>query len=281
MSVKNPNPIGNDKDNNNQYTILDLPKLIGIAREHTLLGCYEKSLKKYNIVLEIIQARQKEINVGILKDKWRMTELNIKSEIAQTKQMLEACKVLSDTDFNYFKKQIADEDLQKQKMKQKGILVFDMSNNDKRYSMGPNLSHFGGKVPFSFGNNNLNVTQNDPFSAFGNDEINKIGGKMANLNVNDDEEGILNPLKPQKRFSSNLNRKKSNSYANQYRARKSSGGKMGQNPWKNNKNKNSSDKNLNVVSNIPKEKSFMNPLEEFNISKSNIGGANDTTFMNL
>ena len=38
--------------NNSQnatYTILDLPKLIKIAREHTLLGRYETSLKKYQI----------------------------------------------------------------------------------------------------------------------------------------------------------------------------------------------------------------------------------------
>ena len=35
-----------------------------------------------------------------------MTELNIKSEIGQIKQMLEACKVLTDIDSNYFKKQI-------------------------------------------------------------------------------------------------------------------------------------------------------------------------------
>ena len=92
--------------NNSQnatYTILDLPKIIKIAREHTLLGKYEISLKKYQIALEIIQARKKEVNVGVLRDKWQMTELNIKSEIGQTKQMLEACKALTNIDFNYFK----------------------------------------------------------------------------------------------------------------------------------------------------------------------------------
>ena len=36
----------------------------------------------------------------------KMTELNIKSEIGQTKQMLEACRALTNIDFNYFKKQI-------------------------------------------------------------------------------------------------------------------------------------------------------------------------------
>ena len=43
--------------NNSQnatYKIMDLPKIIKIAREHTLLGHYETSLKKYQIALEII-----------------------------------------------------------------------------------------------------------------------------------------------------------------------------------------------------------------------------------
>jgi hypothetical protein len=74
--------------NNSQnatYTIMDLPKIIKIAREHTLLGCYETSLKKYQVALEIIQARKKEVKARILRDKWQMTELNIKSEIDQTK----------------------------------------------------------------------------------------------------------------------------------------------------------------------------------------------------
>ena len=74
--------------NNSQnatYTIMDLPKIIKIAREHTLLGKYETSLKKYQIALEIIQARKKEVNVGVLRDKWQMTELNIKRIILKNK----------------------------------------------------------------------------------------------------------------------------------------------------------------------------------------------------
>ena len=115
--------------NNSQnatYTIMDLPKIIKIAREHTLLGRYETSLKKYQIALEIIQARKKEVNVGVLRDKWQMTELNIKSEIAQTKQMLDACIALTNIDFNYFKKQIESKEIQKKKFQEKGIMVFDI-----------------------------------------------------------------------------------------------------------------------------------------------------------
>ena len=100
---------------------MDLPKIIKIAREHTLLGRYETSLKKYQIALEIIQARKKEVNVGVLGDKWQMTELNIKSEIAQTKQMLDACIALTNIDFNYFKKQIESKEIQKKNFMKKEL----------------------------------------------------------------------------------------------------------------------------------------------------------------
>ena len=111
---------------NAEYTIMDLPKIIKIAREHTLLGRYETSLKKYEIALEIIQSRKKEVSVGVLKDKWQMTELNIKSEITQTKQMLEACRALTDIDFNYFKKQIESNEIKKKKFQEKSVMVFDI-----------------------------------------------------------------------------------------------------------------------------------------------------------
>ena len=180
--------------NNSQnatYTILDLPKIIKIAREHTLLGKYEISLKKYQIALEIIQARKKEVNVGVLRDKWQMTELNIKSEIGQTKQMLEACKALTNIDFNYFKKQVESNEIKKKKLQEKGVMVFDMSNGN-RHSV-PNKNYFG-SAPFSF----KDPSKQDPFSMFQNDPINGIMTDSINSDVNEDDEKILNPLKPQK-----------------------------------------------------------------------------------
>ena len=61
-------------DDKTKKTILDLPKIIKIAREHTLLGCYETSLRKYQIALEIIQEREKEVSdVNVLRYKWKMT----------------------------------------------------------------------------------------------------------------------------------------------------------------------------------------------------------------
>ena len=176
--------------NNSQnatYTIMDLPKIIKIAREHTLLGRYETSLKKYQIALEIIQARKKEVNVGVLRDKWQMTELNIKSEIGQTKQMLEACKALTNIDFNYFKKQVESNEIKKKKLQEKGVMVFDMSNGNR--GSGPNQNYFG-SAPFSF----KDPSKQDPFIDFQKDPINGIMTDSINSDVNEDDEKILNPL---------------------------------------------------------------------------------------
>lgn len=38
-----------------QYTILDLSKVIKIAREHAILGVYAESLNKYKSALTLIQ----------------------------------------------------------------------------------------------------------------------------------------------------------------------------------------------------------------------------------
>ena len=191
--------------NNSQnatYTIMDLPKIIKIAREHTLLGRYETSLKKYQIALEIIQARKKEVNVGVLRDKWQMTELNIKSEIGQTKQMLEACKALTNIDFNYFKKQVESNEIKKKKLQEKGVMVFDMSNGNR--GSGPNQNYFG-SAPFSF----KDPSKQDPFIDFQKDPINGIMTDSINSDVNEDDEKILNPLIPQKKFGNkNKNKKK-------------------------------------------------------------------------
>lgn len=272
--------------NNSQnavYTIMDLPKIIKIAREHTLLGCYETSLKKYQIALEIIQARKKEVSVGVLKDKWQMTELNIKSEIGQTKQMLEACKALTNIDFNYFKKQIESNEIKKKKFQEKGVMVFDMSNN--RGSL-PNQNYFG-SAPFSFND----PSKQNPFSAFQNDQINGITIDSMNSDVNEDDEKVLNPLKPQKKFGmggKKNKKKKLGSIASI---------NVVQNNKKNNKEKSNpwfaheKSKSSNINNKNNSDKSMLNPLEQFDISNSNIGGLdasinsnnvtmdNNTTFM--
>ena len=273
--------------NNSQnatYTIMDLPKIIKIAREHTLLGCYETSLKKYQIALEIIQARKKEVNARILRDKWQMTELNIKSEIGQTKQMLDACRALTNIDFNYFKKQIESDEIKKKKFQEKGIMVFDMSSGSR--GVGPNQNYFG-SAPFSFND----PSKEDPFKAFQNDQINGIMVDSMNSDVNEDDEKILNPLKPQKNFGKNKksHKKKLGSIAS-INVVKNNSGQSKPNPWfnKDKSNNNNLKKNNSYKTD---EKSMINPLEQFDISNSNLGGLDisvnsnnvtmdkDTTFM--
>ena len=264
---------------NAQYTIMDLPKIIKIAREHTLLGRYETSLKKYQIALEIIQARKKEVNVGVLRDKWQMTELNIKSEIGQTKQMLEACRALTDIDFNYFKKQLESNEIKKKKFQEKGVMVFDMSSNNRNSC--PNQNYFGSS-PFSFND----PSKQNPFSMFESDKINGITTDSMNSDVNEDDEKILNPLKPQRNFGmgkKNKNKKKLGTISSiKVVQNNKNNTKPKANPWFNNDNNNNKGN---------EEKSMLNPLEQFNISNSNIGGLdtsvnsnnvtmdNNTTFM--
>jgi hypothetical protein len=263
---------------------MDLPKIIKIAREHTLLGCYETSLKKYQVALEIIQARKKEVNARILRDKWQMTELNIKSEIGQTKQMLDACRALTNIDFNYFKKQIESDEIKKKKFQEKGIMVFDMSSGSR--GVGPNQNYFG-SAPFSFND----PSKEDPFKAFQNDQINGIMVDSMNSDVNEDDEKILNPLKPQRNFGKNKksHKKKLGSIAS-INVVKNNNGQPKSNPWfDKDKSKNNNLKKNNSYK--TDEKSMINPLEQFDISNSNLGGLDisvnsnnvtmdkDTTFM--
>ena len=249
--------------NNSQnatYTIMDLPKIIKIAREHTLLGRYETSLKKYQIALEIIQARKKEVNVGVLRDKWQMTELNIKSEIGQTKQMLEACKALTNIDFNYFKKQVESNEIKKKKLQEKGVMVFDMSNGNR--GSGPNQNYFG-SAPFSF----KDPSKQDPFIDFQKDPINGIMTDSINSDVNEDDEKILNPLIPQKKFGNKSKNKKKLvkiTAINVLQNNNKSNSEKKDNPWfKNDKSK--------IDNKNAEEKSMINPLEQFDISKTDVG----------
>ena len=282
--------------NNSQnapYTILDLPKLIKIAREHTLLGKYETSIKKYQIALEIIQARKKEVKVGVLRDKWQMTELNIKSEISQTKQMLEACKTLTNIDFNYFKKQIESNEIKKKKLQEKGVMVFDMSNGNNR-SSGPNQNYFG-SAPFSF----KDPSKQDPFSVFNKDPINGIMTDSINSDVNEDDEKVLNPLIPQKKFGNknkNKNKKKLGKITAinvlQNNNNKNNNAEKKTNPWFKHDKSKSDNLSMNSYNNNKlDDKTMLNPLEQLDISKTDAGldstmsvnnmtMDNNTTFIN-
>jgi katanin p60 ATPase-containing subunit A1 len=76
-----------------RYSILDLSKLIKIARENAILGVYEKALDKYKIALPIVQSRIKEVNEEILKNKWKNLENNIKNEISTICELVQTREV--------------------------------------------------------------------------------------------------------------------------------------------------------------------------------------------
>ena len=80
--------------NNNvkqNYTILDLPKRLKIARNHGVLGNYIESLKDYKVSLSIIQDRLKNISEPFLIEKWKILEAEVKSEMSQCSVLLELC----------------------------------------------------------------------------------------------------------------------------------------------------------------------------------------------
>ena len=72
-------------------------------------------------------------------------------------------------------------------------MIFDMPNNN--INSHPNQNYFGSS-PFSYNDS----TKDNTFSIFQNDQINRIKVDSMNNDVNEDDEKILDPLKPQKHF---------------------------------------------------------------------------------
>ena len=76
-----------------RYSILDLSKMVKIARENAILGLYEKALEKYKIAVPIIENRIKEVNEEIIKNKWKNLENCIKKELATIRELVETREV--------------------------------------------------------------------------------------------------------------------------------------------------------------------------------------------
>ena len=77
-----------------RYSILDLSKLVKVARENCILGLYEKALNKYQIAIPIIQSRILELsNDTLLQEKWKNIEKSLKEEEAEIKEILKSCDV--------------------------------------------------------------------------------------------------------------------------------------------------------------------------------------------
>ena len=143
-----------------------------------------------------------------------------------------------------------------------------MSNGNR--SSGPNQNYFG-SAPFSFKDPN----KQDPFLIFQKDPINGIMTDSINSDVNEDDEKILNLLIPQKPFGNkNKNKKKLgkitglNIIQNNNKNMNKSNGIKKDNPWF--KHTKSKSDNVNYK-NKTEEKSVINPLEQFDISKTDMG----------
>ena len=118
----------------NNEKLKDLSNIIKNARKFSLIGEYGNSLEKYQEAIGIIKERQKEIihESEDLKEKWKMTEYNIKSEMLQIKDILETCIQLHHSHFNYSKKQLEGDDNINENKKLLEKEIMELYNKDKR-----------------------------------------------------------------------------------------------------------------------------------------------------
>ena len=111
-----------------------------------------------SIVLIINFRRLEEISDPFLKEKWKMTEANIKSEIKHVVQIYDVCTSIKNDNFDYSKKQVEEVN----NKKNENILIIPVNDKEKKHKI-PNIQHFGGKMPFN---------NDDPVDIFKKDEGN-------------------------------------------------------------------------------------------------------------
>ena len=117
----------------NKVNIEELSSIIKSARKYSLLGEYGNSLEKYQEAVSIIKQRQEEIkdDNDNIKEKWKMTEYNIKSEMLQIKDILQICLQLHHSEFVYNKKQNEGNYLFNENKKIIDKEISDMFSKDK------------------------------------------------------------------------------------------------------------------------------------------------------
>jgi hypothetical protein len=248
----------------NNEKLKDLSNIVKNARKYSLIGEYGNSLEKYQEAIAIIKERQNEIKKEgeDLKEKWKMTEYNIKSEMLQIKNVLETCLQLHHSHFNYSKKQLEGDEYinENKKLMEKEIMEF--YNKDKRIYE----------------------------SKKSNNSINNNSNNNTNNNKN---------IKPLNKSNKEKNKTYKSKFNLMIDSKKSKTNKI--NPWFNNKysilNKNYKSMNTSNdinLGNIKKsrslkvntiEKRMFNPLEEFyggkKESKSNEQNINGKDFSSL
>ena len=243
----------------------ELSSIIKLARKNSLIGEYGYSLEKYQEAIDMIKQRQSEISHENqdLKQKWKMTEYNIKSEMLQIKDMLQTCLQLLHFDLSFTQNQFEGNNHIKENKKNIEKEIFDILSKDKiLYEKEKTYNNINYKTL------NMNIKNN-------NSTIKRKSLNLSNTKLN-----------KQKSKSSNL----SNNFV--YDNKKN----------KNNKNYFSSANKYNIVSNINikndknlkkskslienNEKKMFNPVEEFygyelnDNDINNINNINDESMIN-
>ena len=85
-------------------TIFNLNEFVKLARELSILGCYEKALCKYKAALNIIYKRKSEIKNISLINKWKEVEYSIKTEIIMVHDTLKLAEIFYNVDDSRLKR---------------------------------------------------------------------------------------------------------------------------------------------------------------------------------
>jgi hypothetical protein len=216
---------------NNKVNIEELALIIKSARKYSLLGEYGNSLEKYQEAVSLIKQRQEEIKNenDSIKEKWKMTEYNIKSEMLQIKDILQICLQLHHSEFSYNKKQNEGNYFFNESKKIIDKEVNDMYNKDKKaYEL--NKKNNNNKYSYSE-SNKQQIKQ-------------KIKSKSSNMNNN---------------YISDIKKNKKQNKINPF---------LSNQGYKSNYNSNSGKKNYTNIKKSrslkePTEIKMFNPLEEF------------------
>ena len=187
-----------------RYSILDLSKMVKIARENAILGLYEKALEKYKIALPIIQNRIKEVNEEIIKNKWKNLENCIKKEFSTIYELVQTRDV--------FKKVYVESEAKKANNVANVDFSYKNNNDDKNSRDADDIlknidfvKNLANQVENKV--NNIQKKKDDDYQ-----KPNNNFNRYANNNVNKKEEKKYTP--PQKNNNNNYNNNNYNNYNN-------------------------------------------------------------------
>ncbi len=118
-----------------------------------------------------------------MKEKWKVTENVIKSEIASIAQLYDICKNIRTYQFEYGKKQVEESNTPKND----NLIYIPIENKKNKM---PNVQHFGGKSPFSKDDDpfdNYKKEDNNNINEFRNEEVRNIARKESNNKPKDED----------------------------------------------------------------------------------------------